>query len=141
MLTKIFVYGTLKPGECNYSRYCEGKVIKAEEAIAFERLFHLRELGYPGMTLGEGKVRGVVLSFTDPNIFQSIDVLEDYAPNRPAEENEYNRQQISVYTVTGTSMGLVWAYIMTPQRVDLRGGVFLPEGIWHQEIAAQYACA
>lgn len=129
MLIKVFVYGTLKPGECNYHRYCEGKVIKAEEAIAFGQLFHLCELGYPGMILGEGKVRGVVLSFTDPNIFQTIDVLEGYDPHRPAEANEYNRQQISVFTITGTSMGLAWAYIMTPQRVTWRGGIFLPEGI------------
>lgn len=135
MLIKVFVYGTLKPGECNYPRYCEGKAIEAEEAIAFGQLFHLCELGYPGMILGEGRVRGVVLSFTDPNIFQSMDVLEGYDPNRPPEKNEYNREQIEAYTVTGISMGLVWTYIMTPQRVKLRGGVFLPEGIWHQEVA------
>ncbi|TAH29142.1 MAG: gamma-glutamylcyclotransferase, partial [Oscillatoriales cyanobacterium] len=31
---KVFVYGTLKPGECNYLRYCEGKVVDALPAIA-----------------------------------------------------------------------------------------------------------
>jgi len=27
MSIRVFVYGTLKPGEVNYQRYCEGKVI------------------------------------------------------------------------------------------------------------------
>ena len=31
---KVFVYGTLKPGEINYQRYCEGRIAKEEEAIA-----------------------------------------------------------------------------------------------------------
>jgi len=29
MSIRVFVYGTLKPGEVNYQRYCEGKVIAA----------------------------------------------------------------------------------------------------------------
>lgn len=133
MLIRVFVYGTLKPGECNYDRYCNGKVITAQEAIAHGQLFHLSRRGYPGMIAGEGTVRGVVLSFQDPNLLKTLDVLEDYDPNRSAEANEYNRQQIEVFNAAGESMGLVWAYIMRPQRVIRLGGVFLPEGVWNSK--------
>ena len=40
---KVFVYGTLKPGECNYLRYCEGKVVDACPAIARGELFALAD--------------------------------------------------------------------------------------------------
>lgn len=130
MLIRVFVYGTLKPGECNYDRYCDGKVIAAEEAIAHGQLFHLSRCGYPAMTAGEGTVRGVVLSFEDTNLLNTLDFLEDYDPNRPAETNEYNRQSIEVFNLAGNSMGFVWAYIMRPQRVNCLGGVFLPGGVW-----------
>ncbi len=29
---KVFVYGTLKPGEANYQKYFAGKVIEAQKA-------------------------------------------------------------------------------------------------------------
>jgi gamma-glutamylcyclotransferase (GGCT)/AIG2-like uncharacterized protein YtfP len=30
---KVFVYGTLKPGESNYQRYCAENVVEKREAI------------------------------------------------------------------------------------------------------------
>ncbi len=29
---RVFVYGTLKPGEANYQKYCAGKVVEAKRA-------------------------------------------------------------------------------------------------------------
>lgn len=95
-LIHVFVYGTLKPGECNYQRYCQGRVINQRPALAYGELYAL-SLGYPGMVVGTGIVQGVILSFTDPNIFLDLDQLEDYQPQRPPEENEYQRQQIQVF--------------------------------------------
>jgi gamma-glutamylcyclotransferase (GGCT)/AIG2-like uncharacterized protein YtfP len=73
------------------------------------------------------------LSFTDPTILNILDDLEDYHPDRPPEANEYHRRQIEAFNVAGESMGLVWAYLMQPQRVSLLGGVFLPEGVWNSK--------
>ena len=33
-LLQIFVYGTLKPGEENYQKYCAGKVVNSTRAVA-----------------------------------------------------------------------------------------------------------
>jgi gamma-glutamylcyclotransferase (GGCT)/AIG2-like uncharacterized protein YtfP len=45
MQMKVFVYGTLKPGECNYQRYCEGKVVDAYPSHpAAQNLYQRQEI-------------------------------------------------------------------------------------------------
>ena len=128
----VFVYGTLKPGECNYQRYCQGRVIAQRPALAWGKLYAL-SLGYPGMVAGDGIVRGVILSFADPNIFLDLDQLEDYQPHRPAEENEYQRQQISVFDLNHQPLGLVWVYLMDIKTVEFYSGVLIPDGCWKNQ--------
>ncbi len=128
-IVNIFVYGTLKPGESNYQRYCAGKVLKAQRAIAFGQLFAL-PFGYPAMTLGESPVQGFLLSFSDSAVLAHLDWLEDYDPHRPAEQNEYNRQLIKTYTSALDPLATAWAYLMTPQQVHVLGGVLLADGWW-----------
>ncbi|WP_193372596.1 gamma-glutamylcyclotransferase family protein [Planktothrix agardhii] len=128
----VFVYGTLKPGECNYQRYCQGRVIAQRPALAWGKLYAL-SLGYPGMVAGDGIVEGVILSFTDPNIFLDLDQLENYQPHRPAEENEYQRQQISVFDLNHQPLGLVWVYLMDIKTVEFYSGVLIPDGCWKNQ--------
>lgn len=129
-MLKVFVYGTLKPGESNYLQYCAGKVIEEEPAIAFGRIFHLPSCGYPAMTIGDRKVQGYLLSFADPNVLPDLDRLEDYNPHRPPEKNLYNRQQIKIFDRQERSLGLAWAYFMMPEQVERLEGVDLPSGCW-----------
>ncbi len=126
---KVFVYGTLKPGEINYQRYCAGAVVEAQKAIAFGQLFDL-SLDYPAMTDGESPVYGFVLTFADPDILNVLDELEDYDSRRTPEANEYQRQQIETYDLSGQALGLAWVYLMTIERVQRLEGVLLPSGSW-----------
>lgn len=126
---KIFVYGTLKPEETNYQRYCAGKVVEAKRAIAFGQLFDL-PLGYPAMTIGASPVQGFLLTFADPNVLSILDELEDYDPQRLPEENEYYRQQIDIYSPTGQALGLAWVYLMTSKQVQYLEGSPIPSGWW-----------
>ncbi|MGC1393814.1 MAG: gamma-glutamylcyclotransferase [Coleofasciculaceae cyanobacterium] len=126
---KIFVYGTLKPGESNYQRFCAGKVVVEEKAIAYGQLFAL-SLGYPGMTIGKSLIQGFVLTFADAAILSILDELEDYDPNRPETENEYNRQLIETFDLSGKSLGMVWVYLMSLERVEKLGGVRIDSGCW-----------
>jgi gamma-glutamylcyclotransferase (GGCT)/AIG2-like uncharacterized protein YtfP len=128
----VFVYGTLKPGECNYQRYCQGRVIAQYPALAVGKLYAL-SLGYPGMVAGDGIVEGVILSFPDPNIFLDLDQLEDYQPHRSPEENEYQRQQISVFDINHQPLGLVWVYLMNIKTVEFYSGVLIPDGCWKNQ--------
>ena len=129
-MLKFFVYGTLKPGESNYQRYCGGKVVEEKVAIAYGNLFHLPVFGYPAMTLGDTPVQGYLLTFADADVLQDIDKLQDYYPHRLPAENLYNRQQIEVFDRDGSGFGLAWIYLMTAQQVEKLGGVLLPLGSW-----------
>ncbi|MCW5314267.1 gamma-glutamylcyclotransferase [Nostoc sp. KVJ3] len=124
-LVRVFVYGTLKPGEANYQKYCADKVIDFVQG----KLFAL-PMGYPGMTLGDSQIQGYLLSFANPKILNELDVLENYQPNRQPPENLYNRQIIEVYEQKSLSLGWAWVYLMTLEQVDQFQGFLQPDGWW-----------
>ncbi|MDJ1169877.1 gamma-glutamylcyclotransferase [Roseofilum sp. BLCC_M154] len=128
---KVFVYGTLKPGEVNYRRYCEGKIVKEEEAIAWGRLFLLpMPMGYPALTVGANRIQGYLLSFQDANLLNQLDQLEGYHPDSPLEDNQYLRQSIPVFRPTGEPLGDALAYLMSVAKIEQYGGTELPDGCW-----------
>ncbi|MBD2611122.1 gamma-glutamylcyclotransferase [Nostoc punctiforme FACHB-252] len=128
-LVQVFVYGTLKPGEANYKRFCAGKVVDAKKAFVKGELFAL-PMGYPAMTPGDNQVHGYLLSFTNPGILKQLDVLEDYHPARQDSENLYSRKTIEVYQGESLSLGWAWVYLMSLERVDQFAGIHQPDGWW-----------
>lgn len=126
-LLQVFVYGTLKPGQVNFQKFCSGKVIESRIAIAPGQLFSL-SAGYPAMTSGTGWVHGFVLAFANHQILRELDEYEDYSPQRSPHQNLYERQLIP--TFGPTRQGSAWAYLMSPDRVHRIGGTRLPEGRW-----------
>jgi gamma-glutamylcyclotransferase (GGCT)/AIG2-like uncharacterized protein YtfP len=128
-MISVFVYGTLKPNEANYQKYCAGKVIREIKAFTWGQLFHL-SLGYPAMTEGDRKVEGFVLTFDELSILESLDELEDYQPHRSKEENEYDRRLISAYTSTAEPLGKVWTYIMSLDKIQQFQGTLINSGWW-----------
>jgi gamma-glutamylcyclotransferase (GGCT)/AIG2-like uncharacterized protein YtfP len=128
-LVRVFVYGTLKPGEANYKKYCAGKVVDVKRAFVEGKLFALT-MGYPAMTLGDSQVQGYLLSFANPRILDELDMLENYQPTRQTPENLYNRQIIEVYEPQSISLGWAWVYLMTVEQVDQLGGFLQPGGWW-----------
>lgn len=128
-MEKVFVYGTLKPGEINHQLYCADKVIETVRAYTQGRLFNL-PLGYPAMSTGSSRVEGFLLVFPDSSILASLDDLEDYHPQRPPQKNEYYRQKTLVYQLSGRSLGLAWSYFMTQEKIEKLGGVEVASGWW-----------
>ncbi len=125
----VFVYGTLKPGEANYARYCSQRVIKTCRAIAFGQLYAL-PFGYPGMTAGDRPIYGFLLSFSDLQVLRDLDTLENYDPQRPATENEYQREKVEVFDLNLQPLGWAWIYRMLPEQPGQLGGIWLSEGVW-----------
>lgn len=137
-LIQVFVYGTLKPGEINYQRYCAGRGVEAIEAIALGQLYHL-SLGYPAMTAGiqkTQKIKGYVLSFTDPKILDDLDVLEGFDAQRPPHQNDYDRVKIQVYDRLDHPLGQVWTYVMDIQQIQALQGILLLDGEWYPRTKA-----
>src|SRR5690349_10733757 len=111
-LLRVFVYGTLKPGEQYHDRYCADKVIGAREAIVYGQLFDFPELGYPGMTEGSSPVYGVILTFADPRVLHALDELEGYDPHRPRWQNEYIRSKTETFSLEHQPLVWAWVYLM-----------------------------
>lgn len=128
-LIRVFVYGTLKPGEANYQRYCAGKVLETKRAITFGQLYAL-PFGYPAMTLGNSLVNGFLLAFPNSTILSQLDWLEGYDSQRLETANEYNRRLIETYDIHQAPLGLAWVYLMLPEQVHSCSGVLLPQGWW-----------
>jgi len=136
---KVFVYGTLKPGERNYRRYCQGKVADACPAIAKGQLFAL-PAGYPAMTAGVEDVYGFVLTFPSTAVLGDLDRLEDYDSLRPPEQNEYQRQEIEIFDRDRQPLGTAWAYLMLRDRINSLGGISLPNGYWGRRGDGETGC-
>jgi gamma-glutamylcyclotransferase (GGCT)/AIG2-like uncharacterized protein YtfP len=135
----VFVYGTLKPGEANFERYCGNRVITSQRAQIEGSLYDLPALGYPGAIHGNSRVHGFVLSFDCSTILAELDELEDFQPHRDPAENDYNRESIVAYLsavgVTSpfenrSSSIVAWAYFMNPELVRRWDGIYLPDGWW-----------
>ncbi len=126
----IFVYGTLKPGECHFARYCGNKVISSQRAYILGELYHFPALGYPGATAGTRQVHGFVLTFADVAILPKLDELEDFDPARSETKNDYRRELALTYTPDGIASISAWVYLMTLDRVFQWGGILVPDGWW-----------
>jgi gamma-glutamylcyclotransferase (GGCT)/AIG2-like uncharacterized protein YtfP len=68
-------------------------------------------------------------------VLAAIDELEDYRADRPADENEYQRQWCRVFCGDPGDWVTIeaWVYGMRADRVSKLGGVVL-DGIWTHEI-------
>lgn len=139
----IFVYGTLKPGEINFDRYCH-QARSAQPAWIQGQLYAL-PLGYPGLVLSDvgpdidlssAIVEGVLLSFDDPSSLNQIDELEDYHPDRSPHQNEYQRNWRPVWLGSPqhrSNCTGAWVYSMGADRIQSLGGIALA-GLWTGEI-------
>lgn len=132
---RVFVYGTLQPGEKYHQAYCGGWLIAAESAEVQGQLYHL-PLGYPGLATGTDIVHGSLLSFNNPAILPRLDELEDYSPQRKPSQNLYQRERTMVLSSNGDELGEAWIYRMALSRIQALGGRYLPDGRWSNAIAA-----
>ena len=134
---RLFVYGTLQPGEVSYHLCSKNLIEPPLPTIARGTLYAL-PLGYPAMAPGKGLVRGYTLTFENPAVLDILDryerlapvELEHYAPGQSLELSQYRRQEIAVTLRGGGEPIQVWAYTMTTEQVKRLGGIELKDGQW-----------
>lgn len=113
----LFVYGTLRPGGYYHRRLVAGHEVKETAAWVRGQLYALAP-GYPGMTAGDRRVEGDILSFDDEGLLQTLDQLEGFDPLNPSSlAGEYTRELCPAFAPDGASLGQVWAYWMLPSRL------------------------
>ncbi len=127
-ITKIFVYGTLKPGGRNYF-LAEGVMHTEPAYLEGYELLHFEPERYPAMVpgvevSGAGCVHGVVLTFRDIEAaLPALDALEGLHLSPP----EYERVVVTVQPSGQT----VWTYVYVNQmRLAAAGVSAVAGGDW-----------
>ncbi|WP_197451947.1 gamma-glutamylcyclotransferase family protein [Rosistilla carotiformis] len=97
----IFVYGTLKRGECRERMWPKGP-LKVEEAFVRGCLYNLGP--YPAMIAGEDWIAGEVWSIAEKDLAETIDALDEIEGFDPASDNNlYTRVRINWYAAPDDS--------------------------------------
>lgn len=133
-LTRVFVYGTLMPGERNAHVAAQGGAFKARPArLPGFRLLHLLPEAYPAVVPGESGdgVCGYVLTYA-PGDWQAalpfLDALEGVDEVPPL----YTRERVDV-TLEGGGTQAVWVYVYANAARLARPGVLpIPNGDWRR---------
>jgi gamma-glutamylcyclotransferase (GGCT)/AIG2-like uncharacterized protein YtfP len=153
VLLDVFVYGTLKRGQRNYERFCQG-ALAVREATVRGRLYDL-PFGFPALVVptedvlatGTGEylsdakprshaqagphelspywdtVYGELLTFDDPK--KRLPNLDALEGFRPGESGFYSRVLVPATLTEADTTVLAWTYA-----VDSTSGTYLPEGRW-----------
>lgn len=134
LLTRVFVYGTLLPGERNADVAQQGGRFDAVPArLTGYRLLHLVPEAYPALLPGhpDEEVHGCVLSYAPedwPRVLPSLDALEGVGESPPL----YTRQRVTV-TLTGGRRLPAWVYVYADTARLGRPGVLpVPGGDWRR---------
>ena len=125
-MNKLFVYGTLREGHGNYSRYLKGK----EGILCFVEDHALLDLGwFPGMVEESGdRVVGELFEVTDQEL-HAIDRLEGVNKDNP-EHGMYRREVVDVVHINdkeATPDVYTYIYNTDPNRIYNR----VPDGDWN----------
>ena len=127
LINKVFVYGTLKPGERNYDRVAlrAGRHSAKESSIEGFDLFHFHPENYPGiLQQGQRRVFGWTLTYSDIEMaLELLDELEGVNLAPPL----YNRILTTAYP-DGES---VWVYTYAfPARFSESTATLVESGVW-----------
>lgn len=99
----IFVYGTLKRGQCRQSRWpiAPHSILPAwVHGSLFDRS------DYPAMTAGGDRVQGELWQFTADQIDQVLEVLDEIE----AAPELYRRVTVEAFDDQDQSLGTAWTY-------------------------------
>ena len=107
----VFVYGTLRPGQKNYTRFLAGRTTEELPATVSGRLYIAEEGGYPFLQPGEGWVIGTLMFLTPDQhatTLKQLDHLENYDPENEAT-SLYLRRRTNAILADGSRVP-AWVY-------------------------------
>ena len=119
----VFVYGTLRPGQKNYSRYLRGRTLRERPAAVCGRLFFMDDGGYPYLTAGREGVVGELMEISPEHydaVLRGLDELEEY-DHLDEEHSVYLRRKTEVILEDGERV-TAWTYYWNGPRTGRRIG-------------------
>ncbi len=122
-ITKVFVYGTLKPGGRYHHVAKEAGVFTFEKAFLENFIvYDLEPENYPAMVPGDGKVHGYIFEYEDVSkalvMLDKLEAIHDEPP-------EYTRVQAIAKPMNET----VWVYIYAKHE-RLKTAQLVENGEW-----------
>ncbi len=126
---RLFVYGTLRPGQKHHERICTGFEIQIYPALVRGALYELPE-GYPALTEGEQWIRGDVLCFSNQELLIKCDLWEEYDPNLQTGNCVYRRVYRNIYNSDYSLTGKAQTYIVNKEVLNRKRAILIPMGTW-----------
>lgn len=131
MSHRVFVYGTLRPGQHNYA-LLSGRTLIEEKATAAGLAMYAHSLAsFPYATeMGGATVTGTVCTVADDqwtDVLHRLDLLEGFNAHHP-ESSHYIRARRPVVTAGGTTRH-AWVYLAGP-RTPLQHLQRITSGDW-----------
>lgn len=118
----VFVYGTLRQGECNHALLAEAELLSLN-AWTFGKLYDTGD-GYPCMYPDQQtRVVGELYAVTG-KVLKRLDQLEGYRGQ--GKENDYERQEQEVYADDETYFAHLYIY----SKDQTNGLMPIPTGDW-----------
>jgi gamma-glutamylcyclotransferase (GGCT)/AIG2-like uncharacterized protein YtfP len=98
MITAVFVYGTLKRGQCR-SGLWPAQPLSVQAAWTRGTLFERSD--YPAMTAGEDRVLGELWCFDGADITRVLETLDQIeGTNQPGQGDLYVRSEVDTWDLT-----------------------------------------
>ena len=129
-LHRVFVYGTLLPGERN-AHVCSAGITRTRATVTGYALFHLEPEGYPVLLpdAHAAPVHGWVYTYTPeawPQALPALDALDGVDRVPPL----YTRERATARCATGEDVD-AWVYIYArAARTRRAGALRVPGGDW-----------
>lgn len=98
MITAVFVYGTLKRGQCR-SELWPAQPLSVQAAWTRGTLFGRRD--YPAMTAGSDRVLGELWKFRADDIARVLETLDEIeGASQPGQKDLYARIEVETWDLT-----------------------------------------
>ncbi len=125
----VFVYGTLRKGDCRYGLDTLVELIHPEAHLEGFQLLHLG--GFPGIVPGRGRVRGEVHLYTK---FDELDRIEGFCEESPSR-SLFLRKQVIIELPLGEELQASTYVFNANPREDSR---VIESGDWFEERTAEW---
>ncbi len=108
MISSLFVYGTLKRGECRSELWPRDPL---SIVPAWVRGTLYGRFDYPALKTGVDRVLGERWQFVEDDmdtVLKTLDEIE--GTNQPGQPNLYDRVNVTAFDLDGKPLGISWGY-------------------------------